>query len=236
MFGLTTRRLRAEVAAVTADRERIRSERDEFEENCNAAQAAAKTAARQFADTDEKYVDTCIVNERLTSDLTAARERLAEYGGRRTVGEVLEEHDVHRKALADALGDQKRHLNWEQLIGEVGRLAESAIEQMAGHVKEKARADELQAQLDDAARELAAVRKVEESLARQIHEMAQPVEPSDEEVDAAQLRLELDAERHRADHLQKELDNACGMPPGGILNSAPWQPGYKAERDKQVSP
>ena len=75
-------------------------------------------------------------------------------------------------------------------------------------------------------RELAAVRKVEESLARQIHEMAQPVEPSDEEVDAAQLRLELDAERHRADHLQKELDNACGMPPGGILNSGPRQPGY----------
>ena len=85
-------------------------------------------------------------------------------------------------------------------------------------------------------RELADVRKVEESLARQIHEMAQPVEPSDEEVDAAHLRLELDAERGRADHLQKELDNACGMPTGGILNSAPWQPGYKAERDKQVSP
>jgi hypothetical protein len=86
-------------------------------------------------------------------------------------------------------------------------------------------------------RELADVRKVEESLARQIHEMAQPVEPSDEEVDAAQLRLELDAERSRADHLQKELDNALGMPPGGILNSGPWQPGYEAQKpDKAVSP
>ena len=85
-------------------------------------------------------------------------------------------------------------------------------------------------------RELADVRKVEESLARQIHEMAQPVEPSDEEVDAAQLRLELDAERSRADHLQKELDNALGMPPGGILNSGPWQPGYEAQKpDKAVS-
>ena len=76
-------------------------------------------------------------------------------------------------------------------------------------------------------RELADVRKVEESLARQIHEMAQPVEPSDEEVDAAQLRLELDAERSRADHLQKELDNALGLPPGGPLSSAMWQPGYE---------
>lgn len=88
-----------------------------------------------------------------------------------------------------------------------------------------------------ACRELAAVRRVEESLARQIHEMAQPVEPSDEEVDAAQLRLELDAERSRADHLQKELDNALGLPPGGPLSSALWQPGYEAPTpDKAVSP
>lgn len=129
MFGLTTtRRLRAEVAAVTADRERIRIERDEFEESSNAAQAAAKTAARQFTDADEKYVDTCIVNELLTTDLTKAREKLAEYGGRRTVGEVLEEHDVHRKALADALGEQKRHLGWDALIGEVGGLAASVAD------------------------------------------------------------------------------------------------------------
>lgn len=40
----------------------------------------------------------------------------------------------------------------------------------------------------------------------------------------------------RIAHLEKELDDACGMPPGGLLDSAPWQPGYKAERDKQVAP
>lgn len=86
-------------------------------------------------------------------------------------------------------------------------------------------------------RELADVRKVEESLARQIHEMAQPVEPSDEEVDAAQLRLELDAERRRADDLQQRLDDAVGLASGGILNSAPWQPGYQVPTpDKAVSP
>lgn len=44
------------------------------------------------------------------------------------------------------------------------------------------------------------------------------------------------AQDRRADLLQRHLDDACGMPPGGLLDSAPWQPGYKAERDKQVSP
>lgn len=202
------RQLEAELDAVKADRERIRAERTQFAEDRDAAKAAAKTAARQFLEVDEKYVDTCIVNERLTTDLTAARERLAEYGGRRTVAEVLEEHDVHRKALADALGEQKRHLNWEQLIGEVGRLAESAIEQMASHMTEKARADELQQRLDDAV----------------------PA-PADGEWRGRARRAEA-----RVKHLEKELDNACGMPTGGILNSGPWQPGYEAQKpDKAVS-
>jgi hypothetical protein len=130
MFGLTTtHRLRAEVAAAEAaakaETDRIREERDAAVEDANAYKASAKTTARQFKEADEKYVDACIVNELLTTDLTKARERLAEYGGRRTVGEVLEEHDVQRKALADALGEQKRHLNWEQLIGEAGGLASS---------------------------------------------------------------------------------------------------------------
>jgi hypothetical protein len=205
------RRLTEQGADLAARIERLVAERDEALEEASAYKAAAETSARQFIDADEKYVDVCMVNECLTSDLAKAREKLAEYGGRRTVAEVLEEHDVHRKALADELGDQKRHLNWEQLIGEVGRLAGAAIEQMAGHVKEKARADELQAQLDDAARVPA---------------------------DGANMLLEGQVAelRKRVAHLEKELDNACGMPTGGILNSAPWQPGYKAERDKQVSP
>lgn len=126
MLGLTTtRRLCAEVAAAKAETDRIRDERDAALEDTTAAKAAARTAACQFVEADEKYVDVCMVNERLTADLTAARDRLAEFAGRRTVSEVLEEHDVHRKALADALGEQKRHLNWEQLIGEAGGLAGS---------------------------------------------------------------------------------------------------------------
>jgi hypothetical protein len=202
MFGLTTtRRSRAEVAAAKAETQRIRDERDAALGDAAAYKASAETAARQFTEADEKYVDTCIVNELLTTDLTKARERLAEYGGRRTVAEVLEEHDVHRKALADALGDQKRHLNWEQLIGEVGHLHGSAVEWMGDHAKEKARADELQARLNDAARE------------------------PDGEWRGRARRAE-----KRVAHLEKELDNALGMPPAGLLDSAIWQPGYAAPK------
>lgn len=51
----------------------------------------------------------------------------------------------------------------------------------------------------------------------------------------ALLRALVLAERARADKVQKRLDDAVGLAPGGILSSAPWQPGYKAERDKQVA-
>lgn len=145
---------------------------------------------------------------------------------------------------------RKRH---ERLVGEAAYAAEQNTDITIVNQR-------LTEDLAAVCRELADVRKVEESLARQIHEMAQPVEPSDEDVDAAQLRLELDAERRRADelqqrlddaarepadgewrgrarrarraekrvaHLEKELDNALGLPAGGPLNSAPWQPGYK---------
>lgn len=163
MWFISDRRHREELAAARAEADRLRTERDAALEDTSAAKAAAKTAACLFKEADEKYVDVCIVNELLTTDLTAAREKLAEFDGRRTVAGVLEEYDVHRKALADALGEQKRHLGWDALIGEVGGLAGV----VAGLQK-------------------------------------------------------------RVAHLEKELDNACGMPPDGLLDSAPWQPGYKA--------
>jgi hypothetical protein len=144
MFGLTTtRRLRAELAAARAEMDRLRAERDASNEVAETWHAAARQ-------TSELYTDASIANGCLTNDLTAARKRLAEYGARRTVSDVLEEHDVHRKALADALGDQKRHLNWDQLIAEVGRLNAAAEAWMADHAAEKKRADHLQARLDDA--------------------------------------------------------------------------------------
>lgn len=57
----------------------------------------------------------------------SAAKHAARTGARQYV-DADEEHDVHRKALADALGKQKRHLGWDALIGEVGGLAASVAD------------------------------------------------------------------------------------------------------------
>lgn len=126
-----------------ADVARLVAERDQLVKDLAAAEA-------ELAGVSEKYTDTAIVNDCLTHDLTKARERLAEYGARRTVAEVLEEHDVHRKAIADALGDQNRHMNWDQLIAEVAGWVKAANAWMADCEAEKKRADRLQQQYDNA--------------------------------------------------------------------------------------
>lgn len=150
MFGLTTnRRLRAEVAAAKAETNRLRDERDAAVEEASAYQASAETAARQFVEVDEKYTDTCIVNELLTADLAKAKGKLAEYEGRRTVGEVLEEHDVHRKALAEAL-HAGLHLNWAQLIVLARGTYDGGADFKADYEAEKQRADRAEASLSEA--------------------------------------------------------------------------------------
>lgn len=54
--------------------------------------------------------------------------------------------------------------------------------------------------------------------------------------EAAMARAAAKRERKRADLLQRELDNALGMPTGGLLDSAQWQPGYQDPKpDKAVS-
>jgi chromosome segregation ATPase len=120
----------ARVAALTAVQEQL------------ARDLAAAEA--ELAGVSEKYTDTAIVNDCLTEDLSKARARLAEHHGRRTVAEVLEEHDVHRKALADALGDQNRHMNWDQLIAEVAGWVKAANAWMADCEAERKRADSLE--------------------------------------------------------------------------------------------
>lgn len=81
-------------------------------------------------------------------------------------------------------------------------------------------------------RQLAASQEVEGALARQVHEMAQPVEPTDAEMDSMNLLIEeRDRERRRADHLQRQLDDAVGLPAGRIEDSRRWQPGYKPKKE-----
>lgn len=46
--------------------------------------------------------------------------------------------------------------------------------------------------------------------------------------EAAKARAEAKRDRQRADQLQRRLDDAVGLPPGGPLSSAVWQPGYQA--------
>jgi chromosome segregation ATPase len=81
--------------------------------------------------------------------------------------------------------------------------------------------------------QLVETRQVEGALARQIHEMAQPVEPTGEELDEiTRLTRELDSERKRADRLQRKYDDAVGLKRSGIEDSGRWQPGYKTPNPK----
>jgi hypothetical protein len=93
----------AELAAVAADRDRIRGERDQFAKDRDAVQAAAQ----------DRNLDT------------------------------LEEHDVHRKALADALG-ASQHLTWDQLLITALRAREALSECRAEADAERKRADHLE--------------------------------------------------------------------------------------------
>jgi hypothetical protein len=114
------------------------------------------------------------------ADLATAREQLT------TTVDPAEEHEVHRKALADALGEQKRHLNWDQLIAEVVRLNTAAEAWMADHAAEKQRADELAAGL---------------------------IEASEEEIKAWEARVAAHwAWRPPVDREQRPVDGASGRP------------------------
>lgn len=125
---ISRRQHEAEIAELRAQSEEVEAKR--------------RRLARWLA--DEKAA-----NKRLGEELAAARRELARYKGARTVPEVLEEHDVHRKALADAI-HAGWHLNWQQLIDTARRTYEGAAEWRADFEAEKKRADHLQARLDQA--------------------------------------------------------------------------------------
>ncbi|MEU3283203.1 hypothetical protein [Streptomyces antibioticus] len=73
-------------------------------------------------------------------------------------------------------------------------------------------------------KELAKSTEVEGALARQIHELAQPVEPTDDEMDSInRLIRERDSEKKRADHLQKRLDQATGLDSAPVAAGVGWQ-------------
>lgn len=53
--------------------------------------------------------------------------------------------------------------------------------------------------------------------------------------DLTALRDRLAAEKRRADRLQQRLDDAVGLPAGGVLSSQTWQPGYTAPKKETPS-
>lgn len=56
------------------------------------------------------------------------------------------------------------------------------------------------------------------------------------QAEVSRARGEARAEKKRADGLQTRLDDAVGLPAGGIRDSAPWQPGYVTpELDKETA-
>lgn len=123
-------RLRTELAAVKADRERIRGERDQFAKDRDGFKYAAESAS-------EKYTAVCLVNERLTEDLTKERQVSGSL--------ALQIHTMAQPLEPDP----------------------DAVDWAAKYEAEQERADRLQAELDDArllASRLTAVAETRQSL------------------------------------------------------------------------
>lgn len=69
---LSRRRHEAELAAVKADRERLRGERDQFAQDRDAHRAAARTAAEKFVDADTAVIRLAGRVDALTRQLRIA--------------------------------------------------------------------------------------------------------------------------------------------------------------------
>ena len=120
MLGLTTtRHLRIELAAAKAETDRQRERAEKAEKAEATAVFNRGQAIRQFDNAD--------------GQLKAARKRLAEQKP------AADLDDVHRKALADALGKQGHDRGWEQLIAETAGLQGQveALGQRLGRANER---------------------------------------------------------------------------------------------------
>jgi predicted nucleic acid-binding Zn-ribbon protein len=151
-----------------------------------AALAEIEGLRRRVLATEARHDKVEDERRRIAEELAAARTQLADRVDGSTVVDVLEEHDARRKALADALGDQKRHQSWDELIAGVVRLNAAAEAWMADHAAEKRRADELAAGL---------------------------VEASGEEIKAWEARVKAHwAWKPAADPEKRPIDGASGRP------------------------
>ncbi|NEB92397.1 hypothetical protein [Streptomyces bauhiniae] len=65
------------VSTVSADRERIRSERDQAMTDAKTRHAVAQSAVERYTDLHDKWTDTTTVNTCLTDELAEVRKQLA---------------------------------------------------------------------------------------------------------------------------------------------------------------
>ncbi|WP_338683849.1 hypothetical protein QD712_25575 [Streptomyces acidiscabies] len=111
---ISRRRHLAELAAVNADRERLREERDQF--------AADRDTHRRAADSmSEKYADTCIANECLERDLAAARANQSQdTDSLQKYVQALEQQLDHALGMNGTAVEDGRH--WQQTRQDKGTV------------------------------------------------------------------------------------------------------------------
>nr|WP_119589802.1 hypothetical protein [Streptomyces scabiei] len=135
MFGLISlRRHQAEIAALNADRDRLRGERDQFAKDRDAFKTAAATAARQLVEADEKpdAVEEHVALRNALADALGADPHL-------TWPQLLTTARRARQALVECKAEyeaEKKRAGHLDKGGEIGRL-----KRQNGH---------LQRRLDDA--------------------------------------------------------------------------------------
>jgi len=105
-FGLVTRRWHdTELDAARAESGRLRAQRDKAIEEKETAVFNRERILHQYNELDEKHTAVCLVNERLTEDLTKAREELATASGGKdseALTAALERAELLQAELDDA--------------------------------------------------------------------------------------------------------------------------------------
>ncbi|MBQ0974517.1 hypothetical protein KBZ00_25815 [Streptomyces sp. RK31] len=120
-------RYEAELEAVNADRERLRGERNQFLDDRNAARAAARTAARQFAEADAANRRLEARNLELGRRVTALAESDLEYAAQLERRKTSLEK-AGRRILAAWRREQKRADHLQQRLDNACGLNSPAVE------------------------------------------------------------------------------------------------------------
>jgi len=129
MFGLITRRRHAdELAAARAEAGRLRIQRDKAIKAKETAEFTRERILHQYNEVNEKHTAVCLVNERLTEDLAAARAEAsdslagqlrAELKREKRRADQLQKQYDEATTLADPRLENGR--NWQQTRQDDGR-------------------------------------------------------------------------------------------------------------------